>query len=96
MMMALQLSILAISCPNQVEEGLPDEMKVRDRKNVVAKDPISIDIPHEHRNTPSVHFRNCHFRTLSHERYKRDSSGLPRVVFVNSSIVGRAKTVKEK
>jgi len=96
MLMSLQLSMISILCPNQVVDDLPEGMKPRDRKNTSSRDHVSIDIPIEHRNSPLVHFRNCHFRTLNHERYKRGANGLPRVVFVNSSIVGRAKTVKEK
>ena len=94
--MALKLSIIAIMTPDLVEEGLPEGMKSRDRKNSVSGYRENVTLPIVARDTPSAHFRNCHFRTLNHERYKRDTNGLPRVVFVNSSIVGRAKTVKEK
>ena len=97
----LQYVLLKIVCslavymrafPELLVDGFPSAVKPREIKdrNFKASTGMIRMLPKkavEH-GSPKVHYRRWHFRTLAHERYKRDEEGRPRIVFVSDCIVG--------
>lgn len=73
-------------------DGLPEEMKQRNRKHFKGCHNVVALQPKRTHNSPEIHWRNGHFRTLKDERYKRDKNGFPKIIFVKGTVVGKAKT----
>lgn len=92
--LSMKLVVYAIS--NNFEEGVPEGMKARAIKNYKNQPLRTISVPEECKASPSIHWRKGHLRQLKSEFYKRDQFGLPRIIPVKGTTVGRAKTAITK
>jgi len=77
--------------PDHVKEGAPKHIKVRHQHKIYSMKCITATYGVH----PVAHYRSGHFRTLRHERYRRDANGMARIVFVKAAMIGKAKTIKE-
>lgn len=74
--------------PELVIPGLPSDIKLRCVK-YFGKGRVSYLKLHDKiRSAPSAHLRCGHWRTLRHEKFKRNKNGSVRIVYVNPAIVG--------
>jgi hypothetical protein len=73
--------------PELVKPGLPENMKLRDKK-MMPKNSRTIQMHPVIRDSPAAHYRSHHFRTLADPRYRRDEQGNVRVVWVRPALVG--------
>ena len=70
--------------PGSLVQGLPQTVLAFKQHMQNVHHLIGTDV---FRTSPSAHLRSGHFRTLGHERFKRNPDGSVRVVFVHPCIV---------
>lgn len=88
LMLGLRLAAYVSAFPQYVRDGLPEDTKRRNVEPAMAGRSRTVVMHERLRASPESHLRNCHFRTLGHERFKRDAQGNVRVIFVRPTIVG--------
>lgn len=88
------LCILLSNFEGCLRDGLPSGRMI-DLPKVFKAQTLSLPRKYAERIGPQTHWRECCFRSLKHERFKRNPDGSVRVVFVRSTIVGgKSENVK--
>ncbi len=82
----LRLMMYVTAFPGSLVPGFPANKDMMGRFDHQAKGHF-IGLPEHVRNSPSPHIRNGHLRVLRDERFTRDASGNPRVVYVHPAMV---------
>lgn len=91
---ALAALVYAAAFPDYVCDGLPDNVKapaLSAPKLLTAAPEI---LEGATRTSVSMHIRAGHFKTLQHERFKRNEDGTPKIIFVRQTVVAGKLTPK--
>ncbi len=86
--------VYAAAFPDYICQGLPDDVKAP----TLTKPRILTAAPEilegATRTSVSMHIRAGHFKTLQHERFKRNEDGTAKVIFVRQTVVAGKLTPK--
>lgn len=90
---AVGLSIYMKAFPNALRDGFPIDMKDRDIRISTTNSPFiltldkSIQTSSGTHSSPVMHWRKGHFKTLRHERFRRNPDGSYKIIYVHDAIV---------
>lgn len=91
--LCMAATVYALAFPDCVIEGLPSGVKSDSTANRILK-PAKEIMCGATRTSVSMHIRAGHFKTLQHERFKRNEDGTPKVIFVRQTVVAGKLTPK--
>lgn len=95
---ALSIGLYASSFPELIKDGAPMERSIskqQKKESRSMKKMATLNLDPRVANSPvSPHYRRGHYRILHDERYKRNSDGSKRIVFVSGSQVRGKSPVK--
>lgn len=77
--------------PEQIFDGFPLCMKAKCERHARADgvSPATVRLTEKLRAVPSAHWRNGCFKTLKADRFKRNSDGSFKIIYVNGCVVGK-------
>lgn len=86
--------VYSVAFPDYIRDGLPVDVKAPE----ISKPRILRAAPEilegATRTSVSMHIRAGHFKTLRHERFRRDEEGKPRIICVRQTVVAGKLTPK--
>ena len=90
----LGVMVYAKAFPDYIISGLPRMVSIGmpSRANILTAAPEILE--GATRTSVSMHIRAGHFKTLQHERFKRNEDGTPKVIFVRQTVVAGKLTPK--
>lgn len=92
--LCLGACVYASAFPDYIRDGLPDLVKAPEihKPRILRAAPEILE--GATRTSVSMHIRAGHFKTLQHERFKRNEDGTPKVIFVRQTVVAGKLTPK--
>lgn len=87
-------AVYSYAFPDYIRDGLPDFVKAPsiNKPRILTAAPEILE--GATRTSVSMHIRAGHFKTLQHERFKRNDDGTPKVIFVRQTVVAGKLTPK--
>jgi hypothetical protein len=85
--LCLGICVYIKAFPENLIKGIPENSETIGINSARYNRTIMLD--HEFRSSPVAHWRKWHFRTLRHEKFKRNQDGSEKIIFVRDAIVGK-------
>lgn len=92
--LCLAACVYETAFPDYIVDGLPEYISspsIHKPKKLIAAPEI---LEGATRTSVSMHIRAGHFKTLQHERFKRNEDGTPKIIFVRQTVVAGKLTPK--